>query len=211
MGAAETMLDQIDGVVVHVDAKTLGTTYANAAVRHLVGEAPEHWTARPDAWRNLFDEEDWPRVARVCRAVARDGRRRRVQHLMRLRAGRPRWFRTSVSLLANARSQVLVAHMLDVTDDEPEEDIARQQAWAREIFRQAPLAVFLIDRKGVVKLAEGKGLARMGIEPAHSLGRPILRGRWSCPWLVENPRRALEGEAFSDVRGVDRGWLSLKY
>src|SRR6185436_20337786 len=96
MEIGDPVLDHIDGVVIHVDATTLRPLAANAALGALVGEDPDGWSARAESWRKLFDAEDWPRVARLCRAVARDGRRRRLEHLVRIQGRRPRWFRTSL-------------------------------------------------------------------------------------------------------------------
>jgi PAS domain S-box-containing protein len=214
MRAGQPILDHVDGVVLCLDAETLRPVYASAATSGLVGEPVEKWRTKPGCWRRLFDPEDWPRIARLCRRVARDGRRRCTKHLVRVGAGRPRAFRTSVSLLSADRAGHLVAHMLDLSEEEGEGAWATEESGLREILRQAPLAVFLLDRAGVVRLAEGKGLAKIGIDPAVTLGRSMARGRWPCRWIVENARRALKGEAFSEIaslQGAAEGWLSLKY
>jgi PAS domain S-box-containing protein len=206
-----TMLDHIDGVVIHVEANTLRPIAANAALRTLVGEAPELWSARAESWQQLFDSEDWPRVARLCRAVARDGRRRRLEHLVRIQGRRPRWFRTSLGRVnENQGARILVAHMLEV-GDESSHEIAAQQAWTREILRQAPLAFFVLDRRGVVRLAEGKGLDRLGVQPGGMVGRSMLYGPWHWPWISENARRVLRGDQFSEIASVGNGWLSIRY
>src|SRR6185436_16058020 len=211
MEIGDPVLDHIDGVVIHVDATTLRPLAANAALGALVGEDPDGWSARAESWRKLFDAEDWPRVTRLCRAVARDGRRRKLEHLVRIREHQPRWFRTSLSQVsARAGESVLVAHMLEL-EDGLSHTIAAQQAWTREILRQAPLAVFVLDRRGLVRLAEGKGLEYLGIDPCNVVGRSMLHGPWPWPWLEENARRVLGGETFGDIASVGTGWLSLRY
>ena len=215
MRAREPILDHVDGVVLCLEAETLAPLYASAATRGLVGEPVEAWRARPGCWRRLFDPEDWPRIARLCHAVARDGRRRSTRHLVRIGSGRPRSFRTSVSLLgAQPRARQLLAHMLDLSDAAGEGERVSEEAGVREILRHAPLAAFLLDRGGVVRLAEGRGLSRLGIDSASALGRSMVRGRWPYPWIVENARRALKGEAFSEIASVrarSAAWLSVKY
>ena len=212
MRAPQPILDHVDGVVLCLEAETLTPLYASAATRGLVGEPVEEWKARPGCWRRLFDPEDWPRIARLCKAVARDGRRRSAKHLVRIGSGRPRSYRTSVSLLPeDRRAGRLLAHMLDLSDEEGEEARITEESGLREILRHAPLAAFLIDRNGVVRLAEGKGLARIGVDPASTLGRSMLRGRWPQRWIVENANRVLKGDAFSEISGFNGGWLSLKY
>jgi PAS domain S-box-containing protein len=213
MRAPEPILDHVDGVVLCLEAETLRPLYASAATRGLVGEPVEEWRAKPGCWRRLFDPEDWPRISRLCRNVARDGRRRWAKHLVRVGAGRPRSFRTSVSRIAHGAGQ-LIAHMLDLSEEEGEDARVTEESGLREILRHAPLAAFLLDRHGVVRLAEGKGLAKIGIDPAVTLGRSMLRGRWPCGWIVENARRALAGEAWSEIaslQGAGGGWLALKY
>jgi PAS domain S-box-containing protein len=212
MMAPEPILDHVDGVVVCLEAETLTPLYASAATRGLVGEPVDAWRARPGCWRRLFDPEDWPRIARLCHAVARDGRRRSTKHLVRAASGRPRSFRTSVSLLRAApRAAQLLAHMLDLSDEAGEGARITEEAGARDILRHAPLAAFLVDRAGVLRLAEGRGLAELGIDPATALGRSMARGRWPYRWIAENALRALRGEAFSEIANVGGGWLSVKY
>jgi PAS domain S-box-containing protein len=215
MKAVERILDLVDGVVVCLDVKTFKPVYASAATRTLIGEPFARWRERPGCWRRLFDPEDWPRVTRLCRAVVRDGRQRRFKHLVRNGGGAPRAFRTSLSVLAAARGPArLYAHMLDVTEvanDTREMDLATSESWLREILRQAPLAAFVLDRKGVVRLAEGRGLATIGVDPQATLGRSMLRGRWPCHWITVNARRVLAGETFSDIANVNGGWISVKY
>jgi signal transduction histidine kinase len=203
------LLDQIDGVVIELDATTLRATHASASLASVVGEPAERWSARPESWRQLFDPEDWPRVARLCRAVARDGRRRRVQHLLHVHGRRPRWFRTSVGRV-EAPPAVLVAHMMDLGGEQGD-GIAAQQAWTREILRHAPLGLFVLDRKGVVRLAEGRGLERLRIEPCKMVGKSMVYGAWPCHWIVENAQRVLRGDTFSEVNSAFGAWLSLKY
>jgi PAS domain S-box-containing protein len=217
MSAAAAILDHVDGFVICLEAKSLRPLFASAATRTLVGEPVDEWRVKPGCWRRLFDAEDWPRIARLCRAVARDGRRRSARHLVRAGAGRPRSFRTSVSRLGEPSGQArLLAHMLDLGGDRARGGGAEDAA-LREILRQAPVSAFLLDRRGVVRLAEGRGLAKLGVEPAATLGRSMLRGQWPFHWIVENARRALRGDAFSDlqtVAGAEHAharWLSLKY
>jgi PAS domain S-box-containing protein len=212
MKVAESILELIEGVVVFLEAKTLRPLHASAATRALVGEPVDEWRCKPGCWRRLFDAEDWPRIARLCRAVARDGRKRTTRHILRVGAGAPRSFRTSVSRLPDKPGERrLLAHMLDLTDELGENDRITEQASLRELLRQAPLAAFVLDRKGVVRLAEGKGLSNIGLDPTTVLGRSMLRGRWACPWIVGNATRVLKGESFSDMATVGGGWVSLKY
>jgi PAS domain S-box-containing protein len=216
MRAPEPILDHVDGVVLCLEAETLAPLYASAATRGLVGEPVEAWRAKPGCWRRLFDPEDWPRIARLCHAVARDGRRRSTKHLVRVGSGRPRSFRTSVSRLGAARrAGRLLAHMLDLSDERGEGARIAEEVGLREVLRHAPLSVFLLDRAGTLRLAEGRGLGRLGIDPAAALGRSMLRGRWPHHWIVENASRALRGEAFSELANFHgdggAGWLSVKY
>jgi PAS domain S-box-containing protein len=212
MKAPAPILDHVDGVVLCLEAETLRPLYASAATRGLVGEPVDEWAAKPGCWRRLFDPEDWPRISRLCAAVARDGRRRSTKHLVRVGAGRPRSFRTSVSRLPEEpRAGRLVAHMMDLTAEEGEDARVTEEAGLREILRQAPLSAFLLDRAGVVRLAEGRGLGRIGLEAATALGRTMTRGVWPYRWLVHNAKRVLKGEAFSEIANVDGGWQSVKY
>src|SRR6185436_10777206 len=81
MSGAEAMFDLVDGAVIGLETETLRPLFGNRAVQALVGEPLDKWRAKPGSWRRLFDPEDWPRIARLCHAVARDGRRRRTRHI----------------------------------------------------------------------------------------------------------------------------------
>ncbi len=213
MKSGESILDHVDGAVVCLEVGTLRPTFVSAAAHELAGDgAGAHWSETPEGWRRLFDPEDWPRIADLCQAVASDGHRRSARHVLRCREGRTRSFRTSVSRLPDhPEPGRLLAHMLDLTDEVGERVQVSEELALRDILRHAPLAAFVLDGEGVVTMAQGKGLERIGVDPARTVGRSMLEGDWPCHWITENTRRVLRGESFAAVVNVDGGWLSVKY
>jgi PAS domain S-box-containing protein len=217
MKPVESILDHVDGAVVCLEASTLRPTFVSAAARELVGDGGESdWSEKPEGWRRLFDPEDWPRIAGLCQAVASDGRRRSARHVLRCRSsGKARSFRTSVSRLPDHPDHPelgrLLAHMLDLTEEVGAGARISEESALRDLLRHAPLAAFVLDGEGVVTMAQGKGLERIGVDPALALGRSMLSGDWPCHWITENTKRVLAGESFGAVVNVDGGWLSVKY
>src|SRR5204862_1755125 len=64
------------------------------------------------------------------------------------------------------------------------------------------------DRDGRFTLSEGRGLAVLGVKPGQLVGQSAFETYRDAPRVVENLRRALAGEDFTDV--VDVGALAFE-
>ena len=73
----------------------------------------------------------------------------------------------------------------------------------RTIVDNLPLVLFTIDLDGNYTLSEGEGLRAMGMEPGELVGKNALEFYKDNESLVNEFRRALQGEAFTGVSQVD--------
>jgi PAS domain S-box-containing protein len=71
------------------------------------------------------------------------------------------------------------------------------------VISNAPIVLFALDREGVFTLAEGQGLMSMGIESDRVVGRPAADVWREAPEIGDEIRRALSGEAFVSLMGMD--------
>ncbi len=60
-----------------------------------------------------------------------------------------------------------------------------------------PVVLWVIDANGVVTLAEGSGLALLGVQPRSLLGRSVFEVYRANEDIVKNVRRVLDGDSFS--------------
>lgn len=68
----------------------------------------------------------------------------------------------------------------------------------RAVISNAPVVLFAIDRDGTYTLAEGQGLAALGVEEGQVVGHSARTIHASHPELLANIERALGGEALSE-------------
>jgi len=70
----------------------------------------------------------------------------------------------------------------------------RGVARLRTVLSQMPVILWSADRSGLLTVAEGRGLAGLGLEPRDLIGRPTSRLHPSLPHTAEQFRHALAGE-----------------
>ncbi|OGO50406.1 MAG: hypothetical protein A2148_02015 [Chloroflexi bacterium RBG_16_68_14] len=72
----------------------------------------------------------------------------------------------------------------------------------RTVVTNAPVVLFAVNRDGMFTLSEGKGLEVLGVRPGQVVGLSIFDVYRDVPEILQNIRRALAGEAFSDTVDV---------
>jgi PAS domain S-box-containing protein len=88
----------------------------------------------------------------------------------------------------------------------------------RTVVSNAPVILFALDGLGVFTLAEGRGLAALGLAPQDLVGHSVFEV-WAPSGatpageatLLDDVRRALEGETFASVREVAGQVLEIWY
>jgi diguanylate cyclase (GGDEF)-like protein/PAS domain S-box-containing protein len=84
--------------------------------------------------------------------------------------------------------------------------LRRSDEQVRTLVDSAPLILFEIDPKGIIRQAVGKGLEKLGLKPGEADGHSVFEMFADAPDGLALVRRALAGESFTAttrVRGVD--------
>lgn len=113
----------------------------------------------------------------------------------------------------NATPLRAVGTIQDITErKEAEARLRTIDARLRAVLTSAPLVIFAVDDRGTLTLAEGKGLARVGLTPHQLVGRPadaVFAGvrlarldRTVIAW-PDAIRRVLSGDAVSGLTAVE--------
>ncbi len=69
----------------------------------------------------------------------------------------------------------------------------------RTVVTHAPIVLWASDRAGTFTLSEGKGLEPQGLKPGELIGRSVFEVYRDVPRILEDSRRALNGEAFTST------------
>jgi len=88
---------------------------------------------------------------------------------------------------------------------------ARLAAHLRAITSNLPIALLAVDRQGAVTLADGTGLAALGLTPAAAVGRPIADLLAAAPVLVKDVGRALTGQDTTTVVTVGEAAVEVRH
>jgi PAS domain S-box-containing protein len=85
-----------------------------------------------------------------------------------------------------------------------------ERRW-RALLSFAPIIHFATGPDGIIRFTDGAALRAMGFAPGQNVGRSIYDLYGDSPWILDGFRRALGGEAGSEV-GLMRGvWFSIQY
>jgi len=114
---------------------------------------------------------------------------------------------------AQGNVAMVMVSFFDITSEvRAEREGATARARLALAVQHAPLIIWSTDLNGVVTLSEGAGLKSLGLKPGQSVGRNVRELYGDNPAIVENSRRALNGESFSIAPielsgGVLEGWM----
>ncbi len=83
-------------------------------------------------------------------------------------------------------------------------------AQLRAIIDHAPMVLWMLDTRGTFTLSEGRGLEVLGLRPGEVVGRTIWEVYASSPTVLEDARRALEGEARASLVNLGSLWFETR-
>ncbi len=79
------------------------------------------------------------------------------------------------------------------------------------LLGRAPIAIWSIAKDGTYLMCDGKGLESLNLKPGELVGKNFFEFRKNSPRLVENVKRALEGETFRADVFHQNIWLDTWY
>jgi two-component system, cell cycle sensor histidine kinase and response regulator CckA len=94
-------------------------------------------------------------------------------------------------------AMVMVSFFDITTEVTAEREGASARARLELAVKHAPLIIWSTDADGVITLSEGAGLEAVGVQLGQHVGRSVREVYGDNPAVVENIRRALNGESFS--------------
>ena len=108
-------------------------------------------------------------------------------------------------IIACGKDEAL-AIVRDISDRKQAEEALREsERLLRLVVTNAPIVLFAVDKDGEITLREGKALEAVGSKPGEGVGQSVFDFHGDAQPVLENVRRALAGETFTDtveVRGV---------
>lgn len=193
----------IQEVVEPGSTQTSPTMYASPQIEAQSGYPPEAFVEDPKLWIKLLHPADRERVLAEDARTDETGEPFKMEYRQITRNGRVLWIRDDAVLVRNeeGRPRFWQGIQLDITEQKRAEQALREsELRLRTVITNVPVVLFVLDRAGVFKLSEGKGLALLGLEPGKVIGRSISELYGGSPEILADVDRALAGEAFSAVR-----------
>lgn len=93
-------------------------------------------------------------------------------------------------------------YAISVQRRQSEEALRESQQMLQSVVSTAPVILLAVDHRGIITLAEGKGLLDLGIVPAHHIGQHYTVSYYQHPSIVEYLRRGFAGEEVSGTVDV---------
>jgi PAS domain S-box-containing protein len=165
------------------------------------GYAPEQFLSGELTYASIVHPQDLKKLIAETGEFAATGKGQLLQdYRIVTRDGDVRWVIDEKNCVLNERGEIthLERIIIDVTEwKEAEEELRENLKLLQTIMRHAPIILCGVDRHGVFTLAEGKGLAGLGVKPGEYVGRSVFEVHRGMPEISQNYRRALAGEAFT--------------
>ena len=187
-----------NGVVACQDGKIV---YSNDGGAKLLGvSAPKELTGKPVL--DFFHSESRPAVGKLLRRVAELGVKESAEEMLLRTDGSTAEVELAAFPVLHSGEPAVQLVLRDVTKRKRTEEALRTSEALLAVASNLPIVVFALDREGVFILSEGQGLTGLGMRPGEAVGKPVSEVYSKAPQILDNIRRALGGEAFSETVAV---------
>lgn len=198
--------------------------YANPAFEEVYGYDPGEAVAsgmnvleyvHPDDLPQVL--EDTERTLKALNAAGTGGACPPLGHTTEYRFrcadGTYRWIEGVGSyLLDEPGVEGVIIHARDITERRrAEEELRESEELRRAAIWGAPVILFALDEEGVFTLSEGQGLEALGLGESDVVGRSVFDFHHDYPEILENNRRALAGEEFTDTVEYGGVYFETRY
>lgn len=79
------------------------------------------------------------------------------------------------------------------------------------IINKTPIIIFVADKRGFYRLAEGKALESLGLKPGELVGKSVFDVYADNPAILDATRRVLSGEQFTEEVVVDEHYFEVQF
>ena len=174
--------------------------FANTTLETSFGYEPGELIGQNVAVLNAWSPDETARFnAEVTRAVERDGAWF-GQYQSRRKDGTLFTSEARIRALDLGGQPHFVSVQQDITEWKRAEEALRQsEARVRAIITGAPVLLFAVDRDGLIQFEDGQALKALGAIPGANVGRSVMEAYAHVPAILENARRALQGEEFEGI------------
>ncbi|MFA4932444.1 MAG: PAS domain S-box protein [Caldisericia bacterium] len=115
-------------------------------------------------------------------------------------------------ILVAGKEEALYAIYRNITERKrAEEALKASEERLRAVVTNVPLVLFAIGADGVFTLSEGHGLSRLGLQPGEVVGKSVFDVYQDVPEILDNVRRAMEGETLHENVRVGDPWFESWY
>jgi PAS domain S-box-containing protein len=209
----EDLVNSIDGIFWEADARTFQLTFVSKRAERLLGYPVGRWY-EPGFWKDHVHPEDVDWAVSFCQKATLEIRDHEFEYRMLAADGRTVWLRDIVSVIAEKEpfAKILKGVMIDITERKlAEQALKMAEERLRTVVANSPIVLFSIDQNGVVTLSEGRGLDLLGLKPGEVVGRSVFKLYSNEPNILAGIRRALSGEAFTEVVEVGKRFFETHY
>ena len=187
-----------NGVVACRDGKIV---YSNEGGAKLFGvSAPNELTGKPVL--DFVHSESRPAVAELLRRIAELGVKESSEEMLLRIDGSTAEVEVAAFPVLHAGEPAVQLVLRDVSKRKRTEEALRTSEALLAVASNLPIVVFALDRDGIFILSEGQGLTGLGLRPGEAVGKSVSEVCGKVPQILDNVRRALDGEAFSDTLAV---------
>jgi diguanylate cyclase (GGDEF)-like protein/PAS domain S-box-containing protein len=187
-------------LVVNDDERIL---YANEACSRITGYGTEELLAMPSLRDLLVSEQKEALLARFPNGPSAQRIVERYESAIAHKSGRRVDVEVAVKPFREDGGGRCILIIREAAGRERAEQMLEEsELLLRTVVSNVPVVLFALDRAGVFKLSEGRGLEGLGFEPGELVGRSVFEVYRDAPQILEHVRRALSGEAFSAITEV---------
>jgi signal transduction histidine kinase len=119
------------------------------------------------------------------------------------------WMAAEVSRLTRGLEN-LVAERTEQWKTEAEQH-QKSEGRLRATINAAPIVLFAVDRDGIITFEDGQALRDLGFKQGQNMGKSAFQVFAAFPNVLENVRRALNGETFNSIVNLDGLFLDCWY
>jgi PAS domain S-box-containing protein len=181
--------------------------YASPACRTLLGYEPEELIGHSAF--EFIHPDDIPTVDQSRSNIINEPVVSTTVFRVRCKNGQYIWLETSSHTIVDKETGMAVeihAASRDIAArKQAEEALQESEERYRTVVSSAPVVTFITDEKGIFTLSEGKGLAKLGLQPGQVVGLSAFDVYRDYPLIVQSMKKALAGESLRnevEVQGV---------
>ena len=169
-----------------------------------IHEVEESFEPTVETGIEFYHPEDRERIETAVNRAIEMGEPYDVEARLLTAGGNERWVRTRGKPIDDGSEPTVRGFIQDITErKERERRLEETNQRLRTLVSNVPLILFVLDSNGVFTVLEGEALAKLGPEPGEVVGESIFDVYEGRERILENTRRALDGEKVQTVHEID--------